>query len=584
MKLLLIISSILTVVLSQEPTLRCSYYIYGNSYGCELTIDNPNGFNNFTEIEGIHLEGFTNVDIRRLSTSLRSASTNVPSIICETFPNLIELQLYNIGLTEISDTTFTGCASLTELVLSSNRISSIGSNAFVELVAITLIDLSYNALTTLPENLFANQQNLSTLDLSVNQFESIPVTLFQPLENLRTLKMMNVNLSVINSQWFTSNVRLIDLNLSNNTISVSDDSFVGLEGLHYLNLDFNAISEIPSQAFQPLQNLRQLLLTGNNISEVHENSFSQLRSLQILDIGGNPISEIADGAFRGLAELDVLAMSDCGLQELNATTFEHLRDLTLLVLNYNRIEALPENIFAHLPNITYVTLWGNRLKTLRRNSFGSLLNLSTLDLEGNVLNGVDRAIIDDASRLQTVYFSGNLCASGYFGNFIVSRVQHLLALERCFSNIRYLIGKICPPLYNILFGIKMFPRQPIDVTTEGDADFSFFNGSHPGIALRVRSDNEVQISLTPFNFIWNPTIEIILGSVNNTRSLIRVNQETDVVIVPTPNIVARNQWNDFRITWANQIILVYSGNSGFPFMGYTMQDFVPVNFYGLRAM
>lgn len=79
-------------------------------------------------------------------------------------------------------------------------------------------------------------------------------------------------------------------------------------------------------------------------------------------------------------------------------------------------------------------------------------------------------------------------------------------------------------------------------------------------------------------------IEIFIGTSNNTRSVIRVNQETNVVTVPTPNIIARDQRNDFRITWTSHVILVYGGNDAFPFMAYTMQDFFPVNFYGLRAV
>lgn len=123
-----------------------------------------------------------------------------------------------------------------------------------------------------------------------------------------------------------------------------------------------------------------------------------------------------------------------------------------------------------------------------------------------------------------------------------------------------------------------------ETITEGDDDYSFFEGPHPGIAVRVNTTNEVHIALTPFNFPWTPMIEILIGTTNNTRSVIRMNQESDVVTVPTPNIIRQNQWNDFRITWANQNVLVFGGNSSFPFMSLTMRDFFPVNFYGLRAL
>jgi len=145
---------------------------------------------------------------------------------------------------------------------------------------------------------------------------------------------------------------------------------------------------------------------------------------------------------------------------------------------------------------------------------------------------------------------------------MTSRPLYLVILDRCFTNMRYVVA----------------------TTTEGDDEFSFFNGPHPGIALRVNSQNEVHIALTPFDFLWNPSIEILIGTSNNTRSVIRVNQETDAVNVLTPNIINQNLWNDFRITWANRVVLVFSGNDTFPFMVYTMQDLFPANFYGLRAV
>ncbi len=70
-----------------------------------------------------------------------------------------------------------------------------------------------------------------------------------------------------------------------------------------------------------------------------------------------------------------------------------------------------------------------------------------------------------------------------------------------------------------------------DVVTEGDDAYSFFDGLNPGIVVRVNTNNEIQIALTPFNFEWRPMVEIFIGASNNTRSIIRVNQETDVVIV-----------------------------------------------------
>lgn len=558
MNILFIISSLLAVAVAQEPTISCRYYDSFESYGCDLVIDNPGGFNDFTEISGIHLEGFTNDDVDVIYL-MSGVSTNVPSIICETFPNLVSVNYFSMGLTEIDDSAFSGCSAITSINLSLNRIASISANAFVSLSDIRFLYLDSNALTTLPENVFASQQSLSTLDLNFNNFVNLPAGIFRPLENLETLFLGYANLETINSQWFASNDRLHFLYLIGNRLTISVDSFDGLDALRTLIMGYNNINDIPAGALN-LPNLEFLYLNGNNFTELQENVFADLENLEILDLSDNPLTTIHDGAFRGLDNLDELGLSNCLLRQLRPDTFEDVESLTFLSLNFNEIEELPAGVFDPLPNLSYIGLWYNRLKTLRRNVFGSLTSLQTLGLDGNIMNAFERAIIDDAVNLNTLFFNGNLCADDYFGNFLLSREQYLPMLERCFSNMRFIV----------------------DTVTDGD-EYRFFEGPQPGIVLRVNSDNEIQIALTPFNFIWNPVIEILIGTTNNTRSVMRTNQETEVVTVPTPNIIRTNQWNDFRVTYANQVVLVFRGNDSFPFMSYTMEHFVPVNFYGLRA-
>lgn len=123
-----------------------------------------------------------------------------------------------------------------------------------------------------------------------------------------------------------------------------------------------------------------------------------------------------------------------------------------------------------------------------------------------------------------------------------------------------------------------------DKTTEGNDEYSLFEALFPGIVIRVNASNEVQIALTSFNFTSSPIIEIFIGATNNTRSIIRTNQDIDVVTLATPNIIARNQWNDFRVSWLNDGIIVYSGDSHIPLMNFTMQDSFPINYYGVRAV
>jgi hypothetical protein len=101
--------------------------------------------------------------------------------------------------------------------------------------------------------------------------------------------------------------------------------------------------------------------------------------------------------------------------------------------------------------------------------------------------------------------------------------------------------------------------------------------------VRVHAYDEIQIALTPFNFAWSPTVEIIIGASNNARSVIRRNLDTEEVAMPTMGIIEAGQWNDFRVTWTNNIVLV-SREGEMPFLAFSMQDIFNVNFFGVRTM
>jgi len=98
--------------------------------------------------------------------------------------------------------------------------------------------------------------------------------------------------------------------------------------------------------------------------------------------------------------------------------------------------------------------------------------------------------------------------------------------------------------------------------------------------FEINSAVEARIALTSFNIAWNPIVEIVFRS--DTIRIIR-NLNTEVAVVPNQGIFRNGEWNDYRITWARNVVLVFEGNDEFPFIAYTMEDFIPVNFYGLRS-
>lgn len=97
MKVLFLISVIfVNQVALQQPSVSCQYFIdFMNQYTCDLTLINPNGINNFTQINGTHMTGRTNLDVLVVRGNPVSRTLIIPSIICETFSNLREIEIHD---------------------------------------------------------------------------------------------------------------------------------------------------------------------------------------------------------------------------------------------------------------------------------------------------------------------------------------------------------------------------------------------------------------------------------------------------------------------------------------------------------
>lgn len=116
---------------AQVVTISCNFRQSGADYPytCDLTLINPNGLDNFDNIQGDHLESRGNDDVT-LVNAYNQNSPIVPSIICRQFPNLRTLYLSNCNIQTINETAFAGCANLEQIMLSFNGITEIPAFTF----------------------------------------------------------------------------------------------------------------------------------------------------------------------------------------------------------------------------------------------------------------------------------------------------------------------------------------------------------------------------------------------------------------------------------------------------------------------
>jgi len=249
--------------------LSCVYRIDGYGYTCFLTIQNPNGLNNFTRINGTHLTGKSNNDVRHIYDGYGSNTTNIPSIICETFQFATTIVLQSIGIQIVDEYSFKNCKNALFLSLVSNKITKVDEKSFSENLELQGLYLYNNELTTLPENVFTNQQKLDILRIDLNKITDLPENIFHSLTNLTRLDMDNNQIKNLGSEWFKN-----------------------LHKLNILYLYSNQIEELPKNVFRSLKELNAIRLYNNKFKVVHSDSFGISPNLTEVYFGNNQINAI----------------------------------------------------------------------------------------------------------------------------------------------------------------------------------------------------------------------------------------------------------------------------------------------------
>lgn len=280
MKLILILILLINVhnISSQDEFISCRYDFFDTfcDYSCYLNINNPNGFNNFTDISGAHLAGMSDEDVETVEHqySAHSITTNIPSIICQKFPNLKHLLLYGIGIVRIDDYSFRDCKNILVLWVGWNEITSIAENALAENTKLLYFMLFGEPIKTLPEGLFQKQHELISLVMYFNNFEDLPENIFLTLRNLEELWLFDNGIKYLKAEWFSS-----------------------LENLQALQLDSNPIEDIPENTFSHLRNLRDLEMSRSALTVIHSNSFGKHPNLTRIGFSENQIFAIDEKLF-----------------------------------------------------------------------------------------------------------------------------------------------------------------------------------------------------------------------------------------------------------------------------------------------
>ncbi|KAG5666390.1 hypothetical protein PVAND_014419 [Polypedilum vanderplanki] len=305
-------------------------------YTCHLIIQNPLGRNNFTEIAGIHLFNFTNNDVEQVF-GIYQNSLNIPSIICQSFPNTLDFIIEMSNIEVIDADTFVDCTVLEFIMIGINRIVSIPDGLFRNNVNLQVILLNDNRINQIASNAFAGTR-ATYIDLSYNQ------------------------LGVYNPSWATAVNETLEILLINRNqfYYLPLLPFSDLGNLRELDLSRNPFTSINDYSFLGLHNLRRLYLNDLGLTAVIRNWFIDLPSLTHLFLGYNRIREINTNDFNNLTQITEINLNNNELTFINANGFgQSLSTLTNLHLTNNRIIAIDEDFFDQSQNLRWLLLNNN---------------------------------------------------------------------------------------------------------------------------------------------------------------------------------------------------------------------------------
>lgn len=235
------------------------------------------------------------------------------------------------------------------LYLQTNQIQEIDVVSYM--LDLIELDLGDNQITDLSPLVWLQGKNLTTLRLGDNNISEISALRF--ITSLEILELQNNRITEIEPLHQLTSLK--ELNLSDNQISditpiVSDISFI--ETLEVLNLSNNQLTdEIDLTWLEKNGHLRELYLAGNQIRELSDLYWS--KNLEILDLSENQIVDM--GIF--ITQTDIQELYLHGNQIRNIANLCNLGSLEILHLHNNDIRDI--EVLRGLWSLKEVTLMDN---------------------------------------------------------------------------------------------------------------------------------------------------------------------------------------------------------------------------------
>lgn len=245
------------------------------------------------------------------------------------------------------------------------------------------------------------------LDLSGLSITGLDGLLTIPgIQNVHTISLNHNAISQIERKDFAGLSQLITLDLSNNDIEIlATDGFAELTNLTNLFLNNNRIFNFEHDSFAGLNSLKKLSLAHNRLTVIPQKMFAGAHNLEELFLQDNAINDIEKYAFADIPLLKKLKLNKNQLTKLTGPMFEgtpykreqfsgrdKLNALQELDLRDNKLTEISTSILVHVPNLQIFLLANNQINQITNANIAALKkasHLKTINLVSNRLSDAD---------------------------------------------------------------------------------------------------------------------------------------------------------------------------------------------------
>lgn len=305
MKFLLVLIFFTSKTFGQE--IFCDYAIVNSRYACNLTINNPTGFDGFTNIPGVHLDGRTNGDVTLIT--LFGNSINFPQVICQQFPALAEIQTpWEFSAIQlISENSFRLCANLEVALL---RAVSIHQHALVNNLRLHTFYMSHNQQVTFPSELLSSNPALLEFVCEFCSFEDLPANFFERNPLLFTM-MLFANLRHIRPEWAQNNGNLQRFLITSNAVAEIPRNSLNSRVLNQIVLQFTPVRSLDFFSINQVDGLTSIFLIGVPIESLDFNIFDRALNLGVFQGISMICTRFSTNDFSGFRLENMAALEPC---------------------------------------------------------------------------------------------------------------------------------------------------------------------------------------------------------------------------------------------------------------------------------